>query len=894
MEKKEIYHVLSNTHWDREWYQSHEKYLVRLIELCDRLVDILETQPNYRFILDGQYAMIGDYVEAKPEMKERVAALVKAGQLLCGPWYTQPLENLVGGEALVRNLQYGVRASGELGGVMRFSYEVDEFGHTSQLPQILRGFDISGVIAWRGVPQDSRSYFEWEAPDGSVVNFLRTNGGYGEATALPDEAEDYTEIIDGKPFDRPGLKKRVESMRTLRMSVSDSKHMMWLNGIDHSWAQEDLLPILKKIEALYPDIEVRQSTPQEYEAAVLADYKEKSLIPQRYKGELMCTRESVLESGNALHPRQKKRHYDCEDMLTRELEPFTAVSWLLGHKYPAWAVDRAWRYVLENHAHDSLDCCSVDEVFEQVMARYGAAMSLAAQETEECLRFLMSRGSEEPSLWVFNPTPYPIGGVGQYTFDVPEGMGNADFALIAPDGSAVPVRILSADVSGDVRYNPRLGHPTWGSLTRVTALIDLPAVPAAGYLRLKFDRAPHDHRIANRHDYFLGKAPGVMENEYLRVQFNPNGTFDLLDKVTGRTYPSQMLWEDRGEAGHVYTHVEPTFDPRTVYSTAAAADVSLLFDTPLGTAYEVKVTLTVPCGLTPDRRRRTEETGTVTVTYRVTLLAGARRLAIHLKVENTCRNHRLRALFPTYLSAATHSESGQAFDRVRRPIHVEGYDLPAEQPYPTHSMQDYCRVAEAEAGLAVAARGIYEYECTDDETHALALTVLRAIELIDNGTLGRSPEYFMQEAQNLTTIEYDLALVPHNGENADFLPEVDAAIFTPLLRLNRQTEDSVLPGYQRPEACLGDAGAAYALSGSGLAVTTLKRALGRDSLILRVLNTGDAAQDGRLTLTLPGVAVREVYETDLEEKRLQKLGDGAAVDFRLAPHKLLTVEFVCE
>ena len=46
MAKKEIYHVVSNTHWDREWYQSHEKYLVRLIELCDRLVFLMERERN--------------------------------------------------------------------------------------------------------------------------------------------------------------------------------------------------------------------------------------------------------------------------------------------------------------------------------------------------------------------------------------------------------------------------------------------------------------------------------------------------------------------------------------------------------------------------------------------------------------------------------------------------------------------------------------------------------------------------------------------------------------------------------------------------------------------------------------------------------------------------------
>ena len=44
------------------------------------------------------------------------------------------------GENLVRNLEIGLARSAELGGAMRVGYIPDQFGHTAQLPQILRGF----------------------------------------------------------------------------------------------------------------------------------------------------------------------------------------------------------------------------------------------------------------------------------------------------------------------------------------------------------------------------------------------------------------------------------------------------------------------------------------------------------------------------------------------------------------------------------------------------------------------------------------------------------------------------------------------------------------------------------------------------------------------------------
>lgn len=128
-------HILSNTHWDREWYMPHEKYLVRLVKLCDRLLDIMEKEPRYIFIADGQFSMIDDYLQVKPMNLQRIKKLVGEGRLEVGPWFTQPLETVATGEALIRNLHYGTEGAEKLGRAMKFSYEVDEFGHASQTPR---------------------------------------------------------------------------------------------------------------------------------------------------------------------------------------------------------------------------------------------------------------------------------------------------------------------------------------------------------------------------------------------------------------------------------------------------------------------------------------------------------------------------------------------------------------------------------------------------------------------------------------------------------------------------------------------------------------------------------------------------------------------------------------
>lgn len=889
MEKKEVYHILSNTHWDREWYQSHEKYLVRLVNLFDRLTDVLETQPGYRFMTDGQFALVEDYLAARPEKKEQIAKFVKNGQLLIGPWYTQPLQNIVGGEALIRNLQTGIERSEALGGAMRFSYEIDEFGHASQMPQIYNGFGITGSMAWRGNPKGAKSVFEWLAPDGSSVYMFYSKSGYGFATTLPENEEDFTEVIDGVTFRRRGIKNRVKALREYTLEYSETDHMFWLNGIDHSFAQADLLKVIAKIRELFPDIEVKQSTPVELEKEAREDLLAKGIVPVKVTGELLFTREDILESTNALHPRQKQAHARTEHHLVDRFEPMAAFASVLGKEHPDWALDRAWKYVLENHAHDSLGCCSVDEVFRQVMARYEACVSLCEQEEDEALRYIMSCSDGTPAIFVFNFSSYPIKGVRKCRLDVPAGITDGFFELHTPGGKKVPVEILKKELIGDVRYNPRRGHPTWGRRWTFDVLLQLPETPAFGWTKLTFTNTADDKRVANRRYYSLEKAPGVLENERLRLVIKPDGTFDLADKWNGKTYyPSQLLFEDTGEAGDVYIHTEPQNDHRRLY--ASCTGVSCLYDTPLGAAYEINSVLQVPAGITADRKDRLTETKPLHIKTTLTLLAGAGRVDINIHVENRCKNHRLRVLFPSYLTDAVYSKGSQAFDFPARRIH-EAFDpdLPREQAYPTKPMLGVCAVSTSQAGLGAAAEGIFEYECTDDETRSLALTLVRSVEVIDTKTFAETPEYVCHEAQNLTDMDFSLSLIPYDGTDAAILREAESFLNRETVIFDRAPETSVLPEYEKPARVLPDTGSLFTVIGEGVTVTSFKKARKENAYILRLLNGTDKTVRAGVEFTLPGVGVKEIFTATPEEKRIKKISDDDIAGIRLAPHKLITL-----
>src|ERR1700693_1859443 len=101
--------VVSHTHWDREWYQPFEAFRARLGRMMESL---FERAPEFKhFVVDGQPLPLDDYLEIRPDRRETLEKLIRDGRLLAGPNYMLPDEFLIGGEAWVRNLQFGIRSA---------------------------------------------------------------------------------------------------------------------------------------------------------------------------------------------------------------------------------------------------------------------------------------------------------------------------------------------------------------------------------------------------------------------------------------------------------------------------------------------------------------------------------------------------------------------------------------------------------------------------------------------------------------------------------------------------------------------------------------------------------------------------------------------------------------
>src|SRR5262245_5409367 len=168
-----VVHLIPHTHWDREWYLPLGGFRARLVAMVDQLIELLELEPELPgFLLDGQTALLEDYLALRPEQRERVVNLVRAGRIDTGPWYILADEQIPSGESLLPNLALGQAQSRELGPSLGAIYSPDAFGHPAALPAIGREYGLETAVVWRGLGPDAtrgKDLCWWEAADGRRV-----------------------------------------------------------------------------------------------------------------------------------------------------------------------------------------------------------------------------------------------------------------------------------------------------------------------------------------------------------------------------------------------------------------------------------------------------------------------------------------------------------------------------------------------------------------------------------------------------------------------------------------------------------------------------------------------------------------------------------------------------
>ncbi|HEX4125968.1 MAG TPA: hypothetical protein VHX67_00165, partial [Acidimicrobiales bacterium] len=435
--------IVPHTHWDREWYKSYQDFRLALVELIDTLLPLLERDASYpHFMLDGQMAVVDDYLEVRPEAEARLRALAAAGRISMGPWYILMDEFLASGETIVRNLQMGVVRGAAFGGVMELGYLPDMFGHIAQMPQILRLAGFRDAVVWRGVPsQVTKNAFIWESPDGSSVRTEYLPVGYGNGAALPDDA-----------------KALIRRTRDNVAEVADflMGDLLCMNGSDHLMPQPWLGRVVAEANDLQDDFDFEVTSFPRY----LADAPSEGLT--RVEGELRSgARANMLMGVTSNRVDVKRRGALAERELERRAEPLAAL-FLAPADYPDRLLELAWLEMVRNSAHDSICACSVDDVVDAVLHRYAEARAIASGLADSATKaFARSLSHAGPTL--LNPSQRARSGVVELIVPADDS-APADVQVVSERSGLPGSMVLDADTVRTVLgmlQGPRIDDGAW-------------------------------------------------------------------------------------------------------------------------------------------------------------------------------------------------------------------------------------------------------------------------------------------------------------------------------------------------------------------------------------------------------------------------------------------------
>ena len=271
---------------------------------------------------------------------------------------------------------------------------------------------------------------------------------------------------------------------------------------------------------------------------------------------------------------------------------------------------------------------------------------------------------------------------------------------------------------------------------RITGLDDqtylltlLPAIPPVGYRVFNLVRpSPEISPVPNP----VQAADGILENEFLRATFNPNGELiSLWDKDQEREVLVDGLV---GNHFQLFEDMPGKYDAWDIVATFADHEIAL---PPTGTL------IVEECGPVRASLRLEKSVLKSRITQRISLYAGAHQLVFETQVYWQERQKLLKVGFPVEVNAS-HATYDIAFGSLRRPVHRNtSYDA-AKFEVPAHQWMD---VSDGGYGVSLLNDCKYGHEAN---SKLIRLTLLK-------GSVYPDPEADLGD-HNFTYVLY-----PHAG-----------------------------------------------------------------------------------------------------------------------------------
>ncbi|OQQ06921.1 alpha-mannosidase [Vibrio splendidus] len=822
-------HITPHMHWDREWYFTTEESRILLVNNMEEIMNRLESDPEYKYyVLDGQTAVLEDYFAIKPENTERVKALVEAGKLIIGPWYSQTDTMQVSGESIVRNMMYGIRDCMKFGDAMKIGYLPDSFSMSSQLPMIYNGFDITRAMFWRGCSErhgTNKTEFLWQSNDGSEVTAQVLPLGYAIGKYLPQDEE--------------GLRARLDKYFPVLEKPSVTKDILLPNGHDQMPIQKDIFEVMDKLREIYPDREFSMSRYEEVFEKVEAARNQLDTIKGEFNdGKYMRVHRTISSTRMDI----KLIHAEIENKIVNILEPLASIAWTLGFEYHHGLIEKMWKESMKNHAHDSIGCCCSDKVHAEILNRYILADDMATNLIHFYKRKIVDHMPDREGcdkLAMFNLSPYEREEVVNTTITIRA----QEFSIFDENENPVEYFIQDKRQIDPGKVDRQIVHyGNYDPFMEFDIQIKR-TVPAMGFTTLHIQGNEKGAvKVAEQKDYLL-------ENEYYRINVNDNGTLTIFDKETEQVFDQVLRLEDGSDDGDEYDY-SPSRQEWLLYSDEFPVETSIDHQGFQSVA-NIAFRMNVPANLA-EREERTGQNGFVEAQCQVVLKQGSRRIEVRMELDNQADDHRVRVLVPTPFVSETVVADNQ-FGCITRPTNDPAMAVWEEEkwkeaPVPVYQLMNFAALENSKAGMAIMSNGLREFEVIasqgDENRDTFALTLFRGIGVLGKEELLLRPgrpsgiKIPTPDSQVRGKLVCEFTLCGFSGNH------IDANIMAQARDNVTQIECYNKIPYNAMKLNVGEQNLPMSFSllskqQSGAVLSVLKKAEDEDALIMRVYNPAE-------------------------------------------------------
>jgi alpha-mannosidase len=485
--KNKTLHMIGNAHldpvWLWQWQEGFQETKATFRSALDRLKEYDD------FIFTSSSAVMYEWVEKNdPQMFQEIKERIKEGRWqICGGWWLQPDCNIPSGESFVRQGLYGQHYFKEKFGVTAtVGYNVDSFGHSSMLPQILKKSGMDHYVFMRPGPHEKGlpgRLFWWESDDGSRVMTFQI------------------------PFEYTTWGKDLEQhvSRCARELKEPVNELMSFYGVGNHGGgpTRENIESLKRLNEQEDLPNIILSSPNQFFDEVK---KKKQLLPVVHHD-----LQNHAKGCYAVHSGVKKWNREAENLLTAAEKYSVIAEAITGQPYPT-DYNQAWKNVLFNQFHDILAGTSLEEAYDDARDMHGEAMSIGRRGLNYAVQSLAWNINIEQMdgmtpLVAFNPHSWDVKTNVEFEFN----RLKEDQMLIDEKGQQVPLQVVqsSATTTGRNRLSfmaelPPLGYRVYKVVSKTTAR-EFSTIQASDY---------------------------VLENERYRLEINPETGFiqSLFDK----------------------------------------------------------------------------------------------------------------------------------------------------------------------------------------------------------------------------------------------------------------------------------------------------------------------------------------------------------------------------